>query len=139
VIVSSDSDFTRLATRLRESGKTVYGLGFRKTPEPFVAACDRFIYLDLLAAEPDEASPAAKRAPRPKLKRALANAIESTSQEDGWSDLGAVGSYLSRSDAAFDPRDYGHAKLGELMRAQSFIEVAADPAAGGRLRVRLKS
>src|SRR5262245_25764059 len=107
VIVSSDSDFTRLATRLRESGMTVYGLGARKTPEPFVAACDRFIYLDLLGPEPqDEKPPAKPPAARPKLKRALTAAIESASQDDGWAHLSAVGSYLNRSDAAFDPREY---------------------------------
>ena len=139
VIVSSDSDFTRLATRLRESGMTVYGLGRRRTPEPFVAACDRFIYLDLLGPETEAAEEVAKPAPRrPKLKRALTDAITRTSRDDGWSNLGAVGSYLSRSDAAFDPRDYGHSKLGELVRAQPYIEVAADPGSTGALRVRLK-
>src|SRR6187200_1399590 len=97
VIVSSDADFTRLATRLRESGMTVYGLGRRSTPEPFVAACDRFIYLDLLspdtqaparqASEEDEPTP-----PVPELKRVLSTAISGTSKDDGWSNLGEVGS-----------------------------------------------
>jgi hypothetical protein len=82
VIVSSDSDFTRLATRLRESGKTVYGLGRRTTPEAFVAACDRFIYLDLVsAAEPQAASEL------PDLEQLLSAAIGSTSKDDGWSNL----------------------------------------------------
>jgi hypothetical protein len=136
VIVSSDSDFTRLATRLRESGMTVYGLGLRKTPEAFVAACDRFIYLDLLRAEPKQA-PAPKR---PQLKRILSAAITSTSKEDGWSSLGEVGSYLVKSHAAFDPRDYGHSKLGELARAQPYVEVKdeAGPAGLSHLWVRLK-
>jgi uncharacterized LabA/DUF88 family protein len=136
VIVSSDSDFTRLATRLRESGITVYGLGRRTTPEPFVAACDRFIYLDLLGQEPQETP-----APRPpNLKRLLSTAISSTSKDDGWSHLGEVGSYLSKSNAAFDPRDYGHTKLGELVRAQSYIEIkdAPGPSGPGQLWVRLK-
>ena len=85
-IVSSDSDFTRLAARLRESGLTVYGFGERKTPKPFVAACDKFIYLDLLerrAARTGEVEPDA--APRPNLKKALTAAISSTSKDDGWS------------------------------------------------------
>jgi uncharacterized LabA/DUF88 family protein len=144
-LVSSDSDFTRLATRLRESGMTVYGLGRRNTPEPFVAACDRFIYLDLLTLEPpqptrpadqDEESPPA----RPDLKRVLSAAISSTSKDDGWSSLSEVGSYLSKSYAAFDPRDYGHTKLGELVRAEPYVEVNEVPGPTGlsQLWVRLK-
>ena len=139
VIVSSDSDFTRLATRLRESGMTVYGLGRRKTPEAFVAACDRFIYLELLrtdSPEQEQEEPARKR---PDLKRLLSNAISSTSKDDGWSHLGEVGTYLSTSNAAFDSRDYGHSKLGELVRAQDYVDVENVTGPGGsHLRVRLK-
>ena len=145
VIVSSDSDFTRLATRLRESGLTVYGLGRRKTPEAFVSACDRFIYLDLLS---QESEPPAKRAspgeepaaPLPNLKQVLSTAISSTSKDDGWSNLGEVGSYLVKSHAAFDPRDYGHSKLGELVRAESYVEVKEEqgPTGPNQLWVRLK-
>jgi uncharacterized LabA/DUF88 family protein len=145
VIVSSDSDFTRLATRLRESGMTVYGLGRRNTPAPFVAACDRFIYLDLLG--PDTQAPAQRASegdeptpPVPELKRILSTAISSTSKEDGWSNLGEVGSYLIKSHAAFDPRDYGHTKLGELVRGESYVEVRDVPGPSGlsQLWVRLK-
>ena len=142
VIVSSDSDFTRLATRLRESGMTVYGLGRRSTPAPFVVACDRFIYLDLLSSEEqepasDDEQPAA---PVPNLKRILSTAISSTSKDDGWSNLGEVGSYLVKSHAAFDPRDYGHTKLGELVRGEAYVEVKAVPGPTGlsHLQVRLK-
>jgi uncharacterized LabA/DUF88 family protein len=137
VIVSSDSDFTRLATRLRESGMTVYGLGRRTTPSAFVAACDRFIYLDLL--KPEEADKPTTRRP-PNLKRMLSNAIASTSKDDGWSNLGEVGSYLVKSHAAFDPRDYGHAKLGELVRAEPYVEVRDErgPAGQSQIWVRLK-
>src|SRR4051794_8618009 len=132
VIVSSDSDFTRLATRLRESGMTVYGLGRRSTPAPFVAACDRFIYLDRLGATPPEPTEGEREdqepaAPPPDLKRALSTAIGGTSKDDGWSNLSEVGSFLNKSDAAFDPRDYGHAKLGELVRAQSYLDVRDEP------------
>jgi uncharacterized LabA/DUF88 family protein len=145
VIVSSDSDFTRLATRLRESGMTVYGLGRRTTPEAFVAACDRFIYLDLLrpelqepaqrAAEGEEPAP-----PPPDLKRVLSTAISGTSKDDGWSNLSEVGSFLSKSNAAFDARDYGHSKLSELVRAQSYVDVRDVPGPTGlsQLWVRLK-
>ena len=145
VIVSSDSDFTRLATRLRESGMTVYGLGRRSTPEPFVTACDRFIYLDLLSQEPQEpARPEAEAEeptpPLPDLKQILSTAISSTSKDDGWSNLSEVGSYLSKSHAAFDARDYGHPKLGELVRAESYVDVKDVPGPTGRneLWVRLK-
>jgi uncharacterized LabA/DUF88 family protein len=145
VIVSSDSDFTRLATRLRESGMTVYGLGRRTTPEAFVAACDRFIYLDLLRPELEE--PARRAAeggeptpPPPDLKRVLSTAISGTSKDDGWSNLGEVGSFLSKSNAAFDARDYGHSKLSELVRAQSYVDVRDVPGPTGlnQLWVRLK-
>src|SRR5262245_62078024 len=145
VIVSSDSDFTRLATRLRESGMTVYGIGRRNTPEPFVAACDRFIYLDLLRTdaqapaepEPEDDGPPAEL---PELRPLLSTAIEGTAKDDGWSNLGEVGSYLIRSHAAFDPRDYGHGKLGELVRAQSYVEMKDVPTPTGpsQLWVRLK-
>jgi len=142
VIVSSDSDFTRLATRLRESGMTVYGLGRRSTPAPFVAACDRFIYLDLLGQEPEQPASGNEEPapPLPNLERILSTAISSTSKDDGWSNLGEVGSYLSKSHAAFDPRDYGHTKLGELVRGESYVDVKDVPGPTGlnQLWVRLK-
>jgi hypothetical protein len=134
VIVSSDSDFTRLATRLRESGMTVYGIGRRNTPQAFVTACDRFIYLDLLGKE----QPEPESTPQ-DLRGMLSAAISSTSKDDGWSSLGEVGSYLSNSNAAFDARDYGHSKLGELVRAEPYIDVQEVPGGTGQLRVRLKS
>jgi uncharacterized LabA/DUF88 family protein len=145
VIVSSDSDFTRLATRLRESGKTVYGLGRRSTPEAFVAACDRFIYLDLLSPEPQQPAKGTAKgeAPAtkvPNLKQVLSTAISSTSKDDGWSNLGEVGSYLVKSHAAFDPRNYGHTKLGELVRTEAYVEVKEVklPSGMNQLWVRLK-
>ena len=136
VIVSSDSDFTRLATRLRESGMTVYGIGRRGTPIAFVAACDQFIYLELLSEEQEEDSPP----PAPDLKRALSAAINGASKDDGWSHLGEVGSLLIKHDPAFDSRRYGHSKLGELVRAQPYIDVKDVPGPTGliALWVRLK-
>jgi uncharacterized LabA/DUF88 family protein len=137
VIVSSDSDFTRLATRLRESGMTVYGIGRRSTPAPFVVACDRFIYLELLSKAPQEPD---EEPARPNLEQILRTAITSTSKDDGWSNLGEVGSYLIKSHAAFDPRDYGHSKLGELVRSESYVDVKDVPGPTGlsQLWVRLK-
>lgn len=133
VIVSSDSDFTPLANRLRASGMTVYGIGRRSTPKAFVAACDQFIYLELLS---DEEKPP----PPPNLKQALTTAISSASKDNRWSHLGEVGSLLVTNDPAFDPRRYGHPKLGELVAAQSYIDVKADPSPAGMsvLWVRLK-
>ncbi len=124
---------------------TVYGLGRRNTPAPFVAACDRFIYLDLLRQD-EQAPPHPERedeepaATLPELKRILSTAVGSTSKDDGWSNLGEVGSYLIKSHAAFDPRDYGHAKLGELVRAEPYVEVKDVPSSTGpsQLWVRLK-
>ena len=129
VIVSSDSDFTRLATRLREAGMTVYGIGRRSTPPAFVSACDRFVYLELLKDEPQaDGEPAPKR---PNLKKLLSTAISSTSKDDGWSNLAEVGSFLVKNNAAFDARDYGHSKLGELVRAQPYVKVKDVPGPSG--------
>jgi uncharacterized LabA/DUF88 family protein len=145
VIVSSDSDFTRLATRLRESGMTVYGIGRRNTPEAFVSACDQFIYLDLLSQAPQPAVPPASDGQEPPpqppdLEQILSTAISSTSRDDGWSSLAAAGSYLRKTHPAFDPRLYGHAKLSELVRAAPYVEVKDVPGSTGesQLWVRLK-
>jgi hypothetical protein len=143
VIVSSDSDFTRLAMRLREAGKTVYGIGRRNTPTAFVTACNRFIYIDLLGPAPEEPAAIASEneeppAPLPKLKPALSKAISSAAKDDGWSHLSAVGSQLLENNPAFDSRDYGHPKLGELVRAQNYVEVRDVPGQPGQLSVRLK-
>ncbi len=136
-IVSSDSDFTRLASRLRESGQTVYGFGERKTPSPFVAACDRFIYTDILvqSAEKDvaqtdrPASTATKPWPSKQLKsetrlvNLLRAAVDAASDEAGWAQLGPVGSYIAKQASEFDPRNYGYAKLGDLFDAIGLFEM----------------
>jgi uncharacterized LabA/DUF88 family protein len=138
-IVSSDSDFTRLATRIRESGKTVYGLGRRRTPASLVAACDRFIYLEVLG-QADDTPPgdpdATDEPPLPDLRRILTSAVETTSQDDGWSGLSAMGNYLNNTHASFDPRNYGYSKLSTLARAQDYLEVKQFE--GQAPRVRLK-
>ena len=138
-IVSSDSDFTRLATRLRESGKTVYGLGRRRTPASLVAACDRFIYLEVLGRDDDvhEEADAIDQPPLPDLRRILTTAVETTSQDDGWAALGPVGNYLTNTHASFDPRNYGFSKLSALARAQDYLEVEQKD--GRPPRVRLKT
>lgn len=124
-LVSSDSDFTRLATRIREAGLVVYGFGQRKTPEPFVAACDKFVYTEILGSVPEESKPGQEPvAELPKLKPMLLNALNATVREDGWTTLSALGSQITRSNPSFDARNYGVSKLGELIRLQAaYLEV----------------
>jgi uncharacterized LabA/DUF88 family protein len=140
-LVSSDSDFTRLATRIREAGLSVYGFGEKKTPEPFIAACDKFTYVEILRqeAEPPKDADVAQL---PKLKPMVLKALEATAREDGWATLSALGSQLTRNHPSFDPRNYNESKLGELMRKQSYLEVkeviAGDGAGHVHLHVRRK-
>lgn len=140
-IVSSDSDFTRLATRLRESGLVVYGFGERKTPKPFVNACDKFIFSEILKPQRSKAD-AKDDAPEP-LKPIIRRAVTATARDDGWAELSAVGSMIAKNSPSFDPRNYGFQKLGELVRKQNYLkvdEVPSDsPGGGSRLHVRLKS
>jgi hypothetical protein len=120
-LVSSDSDFTRLANRIRESGLRVYGFGERKTPAPFVAACDRFIYTEILKPEPAPVTHDENvLAP---LQPMLASAIQATARESGWSALAAIGSLLIKNRPCFDSRNYGYPKLSELVRGQPYLEV----------------
>jgi len=140
-LVSSDSDFTRLATRIREAGLVVYGFGERKTPEPFVAACDKFIYTEILRAKPEEQKEAevvVEVAELPKLKPMILTALEATARDDGWSAVSALGSQLTRNHPSFDPRNYGVAKLGELMRKQVYLEVKEVPVGDGSMHVNLQ-
>lgn len=140
-LVSSDSDFTRLATRIRESGLVVYGFGEAKTPEAFVSACDKFIFTEILrpTAEP-RVIPDSRAVP--PLAEVIKPAIEATAREDGWSPLAAVGSTIGKTHSSFDARNYGYSKLGELVRNQQFLEVSEIPASDGSrnvvLYVRLK-
>jgi uncharacterized LabA/DUF88 family protein len=139
-LVSSDSDFTRLATRLRESGATVYGFGEKKTPEPFVSACDKFIYTEILRPQAAEKAAVSGSPGVPPLGQILRTAIEATSRDDGWSSLGTVGKALLKSHPAFDARNYGYSKLSELVRKQKYVEVKEVPTGEGSsaLYVRLK-
>jgi len=145
-LVSSDSDFTRLAARLREEGLEVIGFGEQKTPKPFVSACDKFIYTELLRndAEPSEpespsngvsaATPApattteskpatppapAKVKPQKVPVDFIDKVIDDNSDEDGWCHLGALGTNISKLRSDFDSRLYGHKKLSDLIKAQN--------------------
>jgi hypothetical protein len=135
-IVSSDSDFTRLAVRIRESGLVVYGFGANKTPLAFVAACDKFVYTEILqpppAASAGDAPAATGSAPelagsaipnQTKLKTLLLAAIAAAAGEDGWSPLSAVGNMLLKMSPSFDPRNYECPKLSELIRQKSYLEI----------------
>ena len=150
VIVSSDADFTRLATRLREAGMTVYGLGQRKTPKPFVEACDKFIYLEVLGSGGDsgdsgtEAEKPARENEKDQkqaLQKLMTRAVNKSPQDDDdWTQLGTLGNLLNRTDPSFDPRSYGAAKLSDLVRSLPYLETRSEPGPGGRseMWVRLK-
>jgi hypothetical protein len=139
-LVSSDSDFTRLATRIREAGLAVYGFGEKKTPPAFVAACDKFIYTEILRAPVTK--PVAIEAPQGSLKPLLIAAIRVAAREDGWAPLSVVGSLVVKSNPSFDSRNYGCDKLGELVRRQPYLKVKKVPATDGspnsHLYVRIK-
>ena len=143
-LVSSDSDFTRLANRIREAGLVVYGFGEKKTPEAFVAACDRFVYTEILrppVVEEAKALPAEAQPPAPALAPMVKQAVTAAARDDGWASLSLVGSFLLKTNSSFDPRNYGCQKLGELMRLQKYLEIRESVAAeggGAHLQVRLK-
>jgi len=127
-LVSSDSDFTKLASRIRESGLLVYGFGERKTPAAFVSACDKFIYTDVLRAKADEGTQIVKKASSElkqdtKLVNLLRSAVEASSDESGWAHLGPVGSNIAKKAPEFDPRNYGYSKLGELIAATQLFDI----------------
>ena len=126
-IVSSDSDFTRLSARLREAGMIVYGFGEEKTPKPFVAACDKFIYTEILR-EDDEESITVKRKSTAQLRkdkkllRLLQSAIDASTDDSGWAYLGSIGQIIAKKASEFDPRNYGYKKLGELIDSTKLFE-----------------
>src|SRR3954454_18565941 len=129
-LVSSDSDFTRLASRLRESGKRVYGFGERKTPEAFVKACDQFIYNEIFRAAAVSDDDTRSRVPASELRqdRALVSmirsAINAASGENGWAGLGQVGNIILKQKPDFDPRTYGYSKLSGLVDAIGLFTIS---------------
>lgn len=149
-LVSSDSDFTRLATRIREAGLAVYGFGEQKTPAAFVAACDKFVYTEILRPPAAAGLPASAPASKSKSsapitlgredEQIVRQAVTDASREDGFADLGPVGSLILKRSPAFDARAYGCRKLGELMRQLPFIEtkeVQSDKSPHSHLVVKL--
>lgn len=138
-IVSSDSDFTKLACRIRESGLVVYGFGEKKTPEPFQKACDKFTYTENLEEVEEEeqrselssteikAHNSAKLKQNQKLVNLVKTAYDSITEEEGWASLGELGVQLNKSDSSFDSRNYGYKKLGDLIRAIDVFEINTIP------------
>ncbi len=160
-IVSSDSDFTRLASRLRESGAWVIGFGERKTPKPFVNACDTFRYLDVLQVEQlgqehSKGSPglgndqeatiaeAPVRATQQELRQdtrlmnLLRAGVTSGADDEGWAHLSGVGATMQKQSPDFDPRNWGYAKLGDLIKAVGLFEVDRITEPNGNTNLRVK-
>lgn len=136
-IVSSDSDFTRLATRLREAGLKVFGIGEKKTPEPFIAACDKFIYLEILKAEngkkdiqaksDSDTRPATQKMHTSKISeevtKLIVNSVNDIADDEGWAFLGDVGNLLIKKQPAFDSRNYGYTKLTPLIKSTGLFDI----------------
>ena len=140
-LVSSDSDFTRLASRLREQGADVYGFGAQKTPESFRQACRRFIYTENLLPEaqvstPEEGRSAKALQPAAAAVPILNKVIAQMESEDGWVGLGAVGQRLANIASDFDPRTYGYRKLSDLVRKTGAFDI--DQPEGRAVRIRAK-
>lgn len=150
-IVSSDSDFTRLATRLREEGMRVFGMGERKTAAPFIKACEKFIYIEVLRQpEPTTARGNSRVAPAPKrkvfrdaeLEALVLSTIEDLADEAGWVDMGNLGNGLLKKRSDFDPRNYGFKKLTDLISAMHGVVVEARSTGQGNVKhyyLRLKT
>ena len=139
-LVSSDSDFTRLAARVREQGIDVYGFGAYKTPESFRQACRRFIYTENLL--PGAPAPDRERAPTAKALQPAGDAVPILSKviaqiedDNGWVDLGLVGRRIANLATDFDPRTYGHPKLSDLVEATGAFELDRSESGGVRIRL----
>jgi uncharacterized protein (TIGR00288 family) len=145
-IVSSDSDFTRLATRLREAGMHVIGIGERKTPNPFIVACDRFIYLEILAAankpvrkgqapaRKEKASPGVEKI-TPKVIGLIEATVHDLADDDGWAFLGDVGGLIQKKQPNFDARNYGFEKLTPLIEATNHFDIEKRDSPKGRFKL----
>jgi uncharacterized LabA/DUF88 family protein len=144
-LVSSDSDFTRLATRLREAGMKVYGLGEKKTPNPFIVACDKLIYIEILkhqAADNEVESTettVASENDYDKINRKeinfIAATIDAVADDDGWAFLGDVGSLLQKKQPNFDSRNYGFQKLTPLIKSIPAFEIERRDTSKGRMKL----
>ncbi len=144
-IVSSDSDFTRLATRLREASMKVIGIGEKKTPDPFIVACDKFIYLEILKGEDkgqEDDKQKTKSGKRenvdkvtPKVIRLISQTISDVADEEGWAFLGDVGSLLQKKQPNFDSRNYGFQKLTPLINSTNKFEIESRENANSKFKL----
>ena len=140
-MVSSDSDFTKLATRLREAGVVVYGIGEKKTPNPFIVACDKFIYIEILKKDEDvqDGKTKSKKASldkiNPRILRLLRNSVEDAADEDGWAFMGDVGSLILKKQANFDARNFGFEKLTPLFKSLKQFEIEQRDRTSGRFKL----
>ena len=144
-LVSSDSDFTRLATRLREAGMKVIGLGEKKTPEPFIVACDKFIYIEILKKDEEENEVSSTKSKAktkseydkitPKVVRLISSTIYDLADEDGWAFMGDVGSLLQKKQPNFDSRNYGFEKLTPLINSIGQFEIDQRDSYKGRFKL----
>lgn len=141
-LVSSDSDFTRLAIRLREAGMKVFGMGEQKTPSAFTSACDRFIYIEILESTEDEKeAPPKPQKPQKKVPASdkklislIASSINDLADEDGWAFLGELGNLLIKKQPSFDARNYGFNKLLPLIKSFRDFEVDERPTGISNIR-----
>jgi len=141
-LVSSDSDFTRLAVRIREAGLSVYGFGNRTTPEPFVVACSRFVYTENIEVTEERGTDADEPVSRQKSPTAAVNnadmlnqlktAVDAASDDDGWASLADVGSLITKRHSDFDPRSYGYKKLSDLLAAALLFDVTRRSSGEGK-------
>ena len=130
-LVSSDSDFTKLATRLREAGMQVIGIGEKKTPNPFIVACDKFIYIEIIRKQTEKKENISQKDTvkdsidniTPKVIKLISTTISDLSDEDGWAFLGDVGSLLQKKQPNFDSRNYGFEKLTPLIKSTGEFEI----------------
>jgi uncharacterized LabA/DUF88 family protein len=144
-LVSSDSDFTKLAIRLREAGMTVYGIGEKKTPEPFIVACDKFIYLEILGSDTDKIDQKTSKGninKKPtfdkitnKVIRLIATTISDAADEDGWAFLGDVGTLLLKKQPNFDSRNFGYQKLTPMINSIDKFEIEQRASQKGRFKL----
>lgn len=141
-LVSSDSDFTKLATRLREEGLVVYGIGEKKTPDPFIVACDKFIYLEILDTSEDESENGKTNEKKvsidkitPKVIQFLKNSVNDVSDDDGWAFMGDVGSLILKKQPNFDARNFGFQKLTPLFKSLPQFEIEQRDKTSGRFKL----
>lgn len=122
-LVSSDSDFTKLANRLRESGLTVYGFGEEKTPSAFISSCNVFIKTDNLRLKSEDKKEYYNISSDDELKNLIQAALEAVSKEDGWAPLSAIGAFITKNSPSFDSRNYGFNKLGQLFKQLPYVKM----------------